>query len=222
MNPTNTIKRLRESKGISQEELSERLNTTRSNYAYLEKRDKKLTIEQLEKIAGALGVSVLELLTGDAPAVADNNHVKELEARIKELEKHIRRSMSYSYAVGVSLVTSYNSFADQYGINATDGFFELSGDNKEIVCYEFLDTIKPFIALFGAANWGDFGEIGNYETIKTQLFRCQSLVFELHKKHATPNTEERLSKMRDDITKVAEGIRKNGTTQSETKKPAIN
>ncbi len=82
------IKSIREAKRIKQVEIATFLKVEPSNYAKLEKRGNKLTIEQLEKIAGALGVGLLELLTGEPPtAVADGGRLKELEARIKELEE---------------------------------------------------------------------------------------------------------------------------------------
>lgn len=58
------IKAVREAKKIKQSEVANVLGLDPSNYAKLENRGKKLTIEQLEAIGGALGVSVAELLTG--------------------------------------------------------------------------------------------------------------------------------------------------------------
>jgi len=89
MDLTKTIRTLRESKGLTQEVLAERFGVTRSNYAYLEGRGNKLTIEQLEKIAGALGVSVMELLTGEIKKAEDSEEAELLKERVKELKKII-------------------------------------------------------------------------------------------------------------------------------------
>jgi len=51
-----------ESKRIKQSEMAHKLDIDQSNYARLEKRGNKLTLEQVGKIAEALGVSVLELI----------------------------------------------------------------------------------------------------------------------------------------------------------------
>ncbi|AEI50668.1 helix-turn-helix domain-containing protein [Runella slithyformis] len=85
MDLTKTIRTLRESKGLTQEDLADQLSVTRSNYAYLEGRGNKLTVEQLEKIAIALGVSVVELLTGEARKVVDSGEVEELKKEVKYL-----------------------------------------------------------------------------------------------------------------------------------------
>ena len=62
MTITDTIRRFRDKAGLTQESIAERLNTTRSNYAYLENRGEKLTLEQLEGIAEALGVSMIDII----------------------------------------------------------------------------------------------------------------------------------------------------------------
>ena len=73
------IKAIREAKRVKQLEIATALDIDPSNYAKLEKRGSKLTLEQLEKIAGALGVSVMELITGEAQTVQNDERVKELE-----------------------------------------------------------------------------------------------------------------------------------------------
>lgn len=73
------IKAIREAKRVKQLEIATALDIDPSNYAKLEKRGNKLTLEQLEKIAGALGVSVMELITGEAQTVQNDERVKELE-----------------------------------------------------------------------------------------------------------------------------------------------
>lgn len=64
MDVSKNIKNIRESKGLKQYEIADKLGIDRQNYSRLEKRDKKLTLEQLEGIATALGVSLKELLFG--------------------------------------------------------------------------------------------------------------------------------------------------------------
>ena len=87
MNITERIRHIRESKGLTQEDLAEQFNVTRSNYAYLEGRGEKLTIEQLQKIAKALGVGVSELMgTGE---VKNSAREAELEKRVAELEDRV-------------------------------------------------------------------------------------------------------------------------------------
>lgn len=79
MNVTDNIKAIREAKKISQAYVASALNMERANYYRLEHRGNKLTIEQLSAIAGALGVSVVELFTGEEPL--EKNKPDELTLR---------------------------------------------------------------------------------------------------------------------------------------------
>lgn len=96
MNNEIKIKEIRESKRIRQIEVADALNMDNSQYAKIEKRGKKLSIEQIEKIAEALGVSLIELLGLDSSQVIeqvnDNDKDKEiadLKKRVAELEDRI-------------------------------------------------------------------------------------------------------------------------------------
>ena len=91
MSITNTIRNLRERAGLTQESMAERLETTRSNYAYLESRGEKLTIDQIQSIAKALGVPVVEILVSvENFENESNSRIEELERRVKELEEFNR------------------------------------------------------------------------------------------------------------------------------------
>jgi len=81
------IKEVREAKKLSQSEVANALNMERSNYHRLENRGEKLTIEQLEAIAVVLGVSVMELLTGEPQAVQNDERVTELENKLRLQER---------------------------------------------------------------------------------------------------------------------------------------
>jgi transcriptional regulator with XRE-family HTH domain len=99
MNLPERIRELRIAKRVTQIQVSDKLQIDRPNYARLEKRGKKLTVEQLEKIADALGVSFLDLLNPDATIesmtmgykapqlleVLPKNEIEQADARIREL-----------------------------------------------------------------------------------------------------------------------------------------
>ncbi len=84
---TEKIKRIREEKGISKAKMSEALDIDPSNYNRYEKNGKDWSITQIQKISDVLGISVIELLTGEAQKVGDSEREKELEKRVKELEE---------------------------------------------------------------------------------------------------------------------------------------
>lgn len=57
------IQKLRELKGISQQELAAKCNFEKSNMSRLEAGRVNPTLSTLEKVANALGVSMVELFT---------------------------------------------------------------------------------------------------------------------------------------------------------------
>lgn len=153
MGISENIKRIREEKGISQSKFAELIGMERTNYFRLEKRGNKLTIEQLEKIADALGVTVIELLTGEAQKAQDSEREKELEAEVKEL----RKDKKTLYEL-LDFYREFKEVADFYkeykNIDSQDKekaqqFLKESLSKKAPKGYEptLSDTLKFFIAL---------------------------------------------------------------------------
>jgi|SRR5690625_770775 len=60
-NVGNTIRKIREEKGITQEYMALELDVSQSNYGSLEKDDKRLTVPKLLKIAEVLEVDITYL-----------------------------------------------------------------------------------------------------------------------------------------------------------------
>ena len=90
MDLSDKIKAIREAKNIKQIDVAKALELDPSYYFRLEKRGDKLTVDQLKSIAVVLGVSVMELLTGEPQAVQNDERVKELKERIGELEDRVK------------------------------------------------------------------------------------------------------------------------------------
>lgn len=65
------IRRLREARDLSQEDLADALGTSRDYMGKLERGDKRLNLEWIERIAEVLAVEPYELLIADAPPEAD-------------------------------------------------------------------------------------------------------------------------------------------------------
>ncbi|WP_273215638.1 helix-turn-helix domain-containing protein [Runella zeae] len=90
MDISNSIRKLRESKHLTQQEVADKLQIERSNYARFEARGNKLTIEQLEKIAEALGVKITEILIdkpqNEEPTPKEQALLKEVETLKKRVE----------------------------------------------------------------------------------------------------------------------------------------
>lgn len=62
MQTNDKIRRLRELKNYSQEEMAERLQMSTSGYAKIERGETRLNIPKLEQIANVLGIDIMELM----------------------------------------------------------------------------------------------------------------------------------------------------------------
>lgn len=60
------LRRLRQEKSLSQEELAHRAEVNRNYVGMLEREEYAATVDMLEKLADALGVDPSEFLRGDA------------------------------------------------------------------------------------------------------------------------------------------------------------
>ena len=90
MNIGKEIRAHRERLKLNQTQIAEKIGLDTSSYARIEKKGNKLTVEQLEAIAGALGVAVVELLTGEQPTGGNNEETERLKKRVRELEDRLR------------------------------------------------------------------------------------------------------------------------------------
>ncbi|WP_221390809.1 helix-turn-helix domain-containing protein [Dyadobacter sp. NIV53] len=87
MTITDNIRAIRESLNLTQEVIADRLNTTRSNYAYLENRGEKLTIEQLTNISKALGVSINEVLYRGSSELNDVKWINDTKKKLTDIQE---------------------------------------------------------------------------------------------------------------------------------------
>ncbi len=87
---TENIKKLREEKGISKAKMSEILELDPSNYNRYERLGRDWTISQVQKIAAALSISIVELLTGESQPIKVLNNNTEFEAKMNDLLKRLK------------------------------------------------------------------------------------------------------------------------------------
>lgn len=105
MEVSKNIRSIRESKGLTQVDMANRMGTERSNYARLENRDINLTLKQLQEIADALQVSVYEIigvpqaedLRGEQAETVQRleEKLKMTEDALKEKKKNIKLYKSF-------------------------------------------------------------------------------------------------------------------------------
>lgn len=105
MDISKIIREKREAQRLTQLDIAERLKTERSNYARLESRGEKLTIEQLQNIAGALGLGIGELLGLDVIG-EQGKKIEQLQEELKYLDKRERNTNGLLWAYE-KLVSNY-------------------------------------------------------------------------------------------------------------------
>lgn len=94
MDISNSIIKIRTEKHLKQSDIADRLGIERSNYARLEKRGSKLTIEQLEQIAKAMDVTLLDILYPEHTMKKDPE-LSVLEKQNKDLENKNKIAIRY-------------------------------------------------------------------------------------------------------------------------------
>lgn len=106
MSLSETIKAIRKEKRISQVEVADLLGMEKANYHRLENRGEKLTIEQLEKIAEALGVSIFVLL-------GQNEEIDSLLSEKEKLEEEINNIIEAKLSLEDYIERSFSLFLKQ-------------------------------------------------------------------------------------------------------------
>ena len=86
---------LRESRGISMNELAQRSSVSRGTIANIEKGAHSPSLKNLEKIAATLGVSVFSLLVGEAGDVHETSY--KITRLHPEDRKSIERQLELLY-----------------------------------------------------------------------------------------------------------------------------
>ncbi len=160
MDLTHTIRTIRESKGLTQEDLADRLGVTRSNYAYLEGRGSKLTVEQLEKIAGVLGVTVTDLLTGEAQKVEDSEVVERLRTELEFYKPLYRKTDTLSENLTDTVIRKLSLLDMHYSPEAVEErikILERLTEEKVIDEQEkkaLMDSAEAFSNFIDPSKWG--------------------------------------------------------------------
>ena len=113
MDISENIKKVREAKRISQSELARKLSIEPTNYPRIEKRGNGLTIKQIQEIADALGVSVGELLGGEAKVETSSEVVEKLE----RLEKENKLLNELLDSKRNEIESMKNDFQDYFNVN---------------------------------------------------------------------------------------------------------
>lgn len=72
VNVGSNIKKLRELKGLTQENMAEELEMSTNGYGKIERGESEITVNKLEKISEILGMSINDVLSFDERSVFNN------------------------------------------------------------------------------------------------------------------------------------------------------
>ncbi len=172
MKLSDNIKSIRKSKGVTQMDMADKLGVGQSNYTYLENRGEKLTLEQLESIAGILGVSVIELITGKPQTVQNDERVKELEEENKQLNEWLYNSADKQIRTQILIEEAFRYFLRRYEIASNVEDSPLSAYYQLDISYmstlpdtsffrDFLEVNRTFLISFISINCldGEFEDV---------------------------------------------------------------
>ncbi|WP_298352831.1 helix-turn-helix domain-containing protein [Runella sp.] len=181
MDISSKIKAIREAKKIKQIDIANTLDLDPSYYFRLEKRGDKLTLEQLEKIAGALDVSVKELLFGEKQVNNNEERVKELEEENKQLNEWLYNSADKETKTQFLIEEAFRYFLRQYEVALNVEDSPLSAYYQLHISYmvelphtsffrDFVEVNRTFLISFISINslYGEFEDVVRlmYEEMK--------------------------------------------------------
>lgn len=86
MSISKRISDLRLRQGLKQSDIAAALGWSQSSYSRIETKPQNMTIEELGKIAGVLGVSMVELLTGEGQKEGESEELEKLRKYNIQLE----------------------------------------------------------------------------------------------------------------------------------------
>lgn len=119
------VKESREVKGFTQLDIANKLDISLVSYSKIERGETKLTVNHIERIAKALGISPFEILGINS---GNKYEIEQLRNRISELEKENRE-----------LVKAFIPIAKI--LSQIAGNEKVLGDSAEI---KISDTLKDF------------------------------------------------------------------------------
>lgn len=163
MDISKKIKEIRESKSLKQSEMADILGIEQTNYSRFERRGKKLTIEQLEQIASALGVSIKEILFDEKSDISDielekwqtktSLLEKELELKNREIEYNYRDIKHFKEKLESDVVSKLFDDLQEHGYLPFIYYDKLQDEGEDIFLDEFMSDVHNDIMDYKLFNY---------------------------------------------------------------------
>lgn len=171
------IRTIRTLKSIKQSEIAEKVNLSQGAYSNLESGETELSLNKLQKIAEALGVSMQYLLFGSEPTsqteIEKDRKIKSYEKKIKELSKNLSSQKSEFISIINSVLNNYLEVVVSGFVSVKEGFVEktLEKNLVELLRMNLPDDDKLFLMVQKIIKDFEKDQIKpEYENIITSLF----------------------------------------------------
>lgn len=133
MSTNEKIRKLREAKAWSQEQMAEKLNMSLNGYAKIERGESKIYLEKLEQIAQVFDIDVVELIQSDG-----KNICFQIESPLASVYQGVAETQLMIEIERLKLAVSY--------ANEKENLLNKLLEQKEreiVVLKELLKTISP-------------------------------------------------------------------------------
>ena len=110
------IRKIRESKGFSQEYMANILDISQASYARLENEDTKVTVDRLYKIAEVLETSIIDFFDADRMVIQNqtnndgsfgNGYIQNLTIENKEIYEKLLKSKDEQIAILTKIIEKH-------------------------------------------------------------------------------------------------------------------
>ena len=184
------LRTIRDTKGLTQSQIAEQIGLDTSSYARIEKKGDKLSIEQLKKIAVALGVSIGELLDIEGAGAAvekPNEDTEGLKKRIGELEELYKASKNeleqiilfYNSLVEYEIFENYikkEYFEIEFIITESNTKKVLFEGSKRILIEKIIHYLKNDLKIQeGVKDLNNFTEVLDFPPVITDFFNIKAI-----------------------------------------------
>ncbi len=83
------IRRVRENRGFTQNEVAERAGMYQGTYSRLERKSDRIRFDEIQAVANALEIDVQEMLFGELALVFERQEFTDLKRRVEKLENAV-------------------------------------------------------------------------------------------------------------------------------------
>lgn len=180
---------LRKQKGITQSSMAEKLGIAPNNYGKIENEKTELSVNRLNQITEILGVSFLELMTGEPQKIEDTGKIREIEDRLKLVEGILKdkeeiirfKNQEIEFVESHFSKFIYSRIAKKVYEKGYSRQILFNGETVKTIQYFNIDQFEIKTSYWKNTELGkwinvDFAIIPGYETLAINYYLLQEIV----------------------------------------------